>query len=554
MPHEKIIKTLTDALRESGVAEGHVTLEFPAELSHGDFATGAALQYAKQAGMKSRELAEKIVAGLGDIEGVAKVEIAGPGFINFRLSSEAVARELEAARAKPEAWGTNLSLERKKVIVEYTDPNPFKEFHIGHLVPNALGESLARLFEFTGATVRRANYQGDVGIHVAKSLFIQLEKGVTDPTIEDLALAYPEGSRRYDEDPAAKAAIDVLNKTIYEKKDARVNALYEKGRALSLSHFENIYRILGTKFDHYFFESETGPRGLKVVRGHSEIFEESEGAVIFRGERYGLHTRVFVNKFGLPTYEAKDLGLVELKRETCPFDTSVTVTANEQAEYFKVVLKAIELVFPDLRAAITVKTNGLLRFAEGKMSSRLGNIITGEALINDLVEKARERASESRATDVQELSRYVAVAAIKYQILRQAFGKDIVFNRERSLSLEGDSGPYLQYAHARACAVLEKAHTQGVTPRLGASQCTFELARRIIRFPDIVRRAQETLEPHHIATYLIEVAATFNAWYAQEQILDGTPAASHKLALTDAVRVTIKNGLYLLGIPAPEKM
>ncbi|MBI5457058.1 arginine--tRNA ligase [Candidatus Kaiserbacteria bacterium] len=547
---------LAAALRDVGVSAepASIPIELTEDLSRGDFASSVALAYSKAAGLAARVLAEKLAGSVSSIEGVSKVDIAGPGFLNFTLSAQLVCAGLEAVRSDPDAYGKGEGQKGKKVLFEYTDPNPFKEFHIGHLVPNALGESVSRMYEFAGAEVKRANYQGDVGIHVAKSLFIQLEKGITDPTIEDLAAAYPEGSRRYDEDSSAKKAIDELNKKIYDKSDDRVNSLYEKGRTLSLSHFEELYKILGTKFDYYFFESETGPVGIAEVRSHPDIFPESEGAIIFRGEEHGLHTRVFINKLGLPTYEAKELGLARLKRSKYPFDLTLTVTANEQAEYFKVVMKAMEFALPDLQGKLAFKTNGLLRFAEGKMSSRLGNIITGEELLNDLKEKARGRATDSRAEDPEMLAEHVAVAAIKYQILKQAFGKDIIFDRERALSMEGDSGPYLQYAYARTNAIAEKAKGAGVEAKFDANTPASDVARLLIRFPAITKRAAELLEPHIVTNYLISLAAEFNRWYAAEQILDGTPAAAHKVALTDAVRITLKNGLWLLGIPAPEKM
>lgn len=544
---------LWSVLKHNTLSDAEIVLEHPADLKNGDYATGIALRLAKQVGKKPRELAEEIVTKLGVIEGVAKIEVAGAGFINFYLSSQALAGAIADARDE-KSWGRNTLNKGKKVLVEYTDPNPFKEFHIGHLVPNALGESLSRLFEFSGAEVKRANYQGDVGIHVAKSLFVQLEKGIEDPTLDDLAKAYPEGSRRYDEDPEAKQAIDELNKKIYDRSDPRINALYQKGRALSLAHFEEIYRILGTKFDFYFFESETGSIGVREVRAHPDVFEESEGAVIFRGENHGLHTRVFINKLGLPTYEGKELGLARLKLEKYPFDLTLTITANEQEEYFKVVMKAMELALPDLHGKLAFKTNGLLRFAEGKMSSRLGNIITGEALINDLSGVAKERAAKSRADDVGKLAEHVAVAAIKYQILKQGFGKNIIFDRERALSLEGDSGPYLQYTHARAHAVVKKALEQGIDATIDTEAAPIDLSRFLHRFPEVVEKAANELEPHILTNYVLELASIFNRWYANEQILDGTSAANHKVALTDAVRATLKNGLWLLGIPAPEKM
>jgi len=544
---DDIRQSLKNALSQAGVSSENIKLEHTENLEHGDYATSVALAYAKQLQMNPRALAEKIVASLGSIDGVAKIEIAGPGFINFTLENSCVYETLK----RDDSWGKNSLLSGKKIMVEYTDPNPFKVFHIGHLMSNAIGESIARLHEAMGARVIRANYQGDVGPHVAKAIYGLLQKGLEMPTIEELGAAYVAGDQAYES--GAKEEIDRVNKAVYERTDEKINALYDYGRKISLEHFEELYEMLGTKFDHYFFESVTGPRGLEIVKKHPDVFPQSEGATIFKGEEHGFHTRVFVNKLGLPTYEAKDLGLAVQKKETAQFNRSITITAQEQADYFKVVLKALELVHPEWKGDFTHVSHGMMRFAEGKMSSRKGNVITGESLLENLKEVALERSSDSRADNIEKLAEQVAVAAVKFQILRGGTSKDIIFDRERALSVEGDSGPYLQYAYARTCAILEKAGAANVTPAFDSSQSN-ALARLLIRFPDIVARAQEELQPHHVANYLISIAAAFNSWYAQEQILDGTLQAAHKVALTDAVRITLKNGLWLLGIPAPEKM
>jgi arginyl-tRNA synthetase len=552
---EIIEKTLEKVLSGLGITSGAITLEYPGDLAHGDYATGAALKYAKAVGKSPRELAEAIVTGLGTIEGVEKIDIAGLGFINFTLTPQAIAASLEQARTH-DKWGSNQSGAGKKVMVEYTDPNPFKEFHIGHLMSNAIGESIARLVEFSGAQVVRANYQGDVGLHVAKAIWgyrnlsASQSEGLSE--IARWGAAYRYGSAQYETQEDAKSAINTLGQTIFA--DSASVPEYAQGRTLSLAHFEELYALLGTKFDFYFFESETGPIGLQIVRAHPEVFEESEGAIVFKGEQYSLHTRVFINRLGLPTYEAKELGLAQLKSERAQFDTSITVTAQEQSEYFKVVTKAMELVMGEEAQKVQHIPHGMMRFADGKMSSRTGNVITGESLLNDLTESAQERAAESRATDKTILAQQIAVAAIKYQVLKQGSGKNIVFDRERALSLEGDSGPYLQYAYARTNAIAEKARLESVAPLLDPTVDPIEVTRLLYRFPEVVAYASHELEPHLLTNFLLQLASAFNSWYAQEQILDGTPGAAHKVAVVEAVSRTLKNGLWILGIPAPERM
>ncbi len=557
---ECIEKTVERSLTDLGIQSGPIVLEHPAELTLGDYATGVALKYAKVAGKNPREFAEAIVAGLDTIEGVAKIDIAGPGFINFTLTPAAIIDRLEAARTD-ERWGSGTLLAGKTIMVEYTQPNPFKQFHIGHLMSNTIGESITRLFEFSGATVLRANYQGDVGPHVAKALYILLERNSSNPSVEEISSAYVEGSTRYDADGQSKYAIDMLNKKIYERSDPVVNELYAQGRAITLAHFEDIYAILGTKFDFYFFESDTAPIGLSIVQSHPEVFTQSEGATVFEAEKYGLHTRVFITGLGLPTYETKDLGLAKLKSDTATFDTSITVTASEQTEYFKVIKKAMEFVIPEIAPKIEHVTHGMMRFAEGKMSSRKGNVVTGESLLTDLIAAAKDRAAESRAIDHARLAQEIAVAAIKYQILKQAAGKDIVFDPTRALSMEGDSGPYVQYTFARTCAIIERARTANINPSFDmvANSTDLPIAQKVLmrlipRFPEVVARAAADYEPHYLATYLVEIASAFNSWYGQVQILDQGKDERFKVALVEAVSRTLKNGLTILGIPTPERM
>jgi arginyl-tRNA synthetase len=203
----------------------------------------------------------------------------------------------------------------------------------------------------------------------------------------------------------------------------------------------------------------------------------------------------------------------------------------------------------------------MMRFAEGKMSSRKGNVVTGESLLAELADAAKERAAESRALDHEKLAQEIAVAAIKYQVLKQAAGKDIVFDRDRALSLEGDSGPYLQYAYARTHAILSRAQTAAIKAHLDHAFISTDLpdrqaglTRLLTRFPTIVARAAAHYEPHYLATYLIEIASAFNSWYGQVQILDQGKDEPHKVAVVQAVSHTLKSGLSLLGIPAPERM
>jgi arginyl-tRNA synthetase len=537
---------------------GEVVLEHPQEVAHGDFATSIALALAKSAGTNPRELAEHIVSALPDVEWLERAEVAGPGFINLYLSRTCLRDSVREVLRGGMKWGALEKHVGEKVMVEYTQPNPFKPFHIGHLMSNTIGESVSRLYEFSGAEVRRANYQGDVGLHVAKCLW-GLKKIEGDPrSIEDLGRAYVEGNRAYEDEESVRKEIVSYNKMVYERS-AEIADAYKIGREVSLEHFEALYNILGTKFDYYFFESETEMSGRMMVKeGLTDgVFTESEGAVVFKGEQYGLHTRVFLTREGLPTYEAKELGLAQLKAEKWDFDRSITITAVEQVGVLQVVYKSLEFLRPELAPKLAHVSHGMMVLTSGKMSSRKGNVVTGEDMLESMLALAREKVKERDLPEGEKerIARAVAVAGIKYGVLKQKTGKNITFDPEVALSFEGDSGPYLQYAHTRAVSVLEKAKLAGVKPSTElAPRDATPLERLLYRFPEVVARAQEEHEPHHVTTYLTEIASVWNSWYAQEKILDESLSAPYKLAVVQAFAQTMRNGLYLLGIEAPERM
>lgn len=560
-------QSIKDALKELNLETESVHFEHPEHSEHGDYATNVALALAKKAGKNPRELADAIAETLSANlpAGVSKVEVAGPGFINFYLTNEFFGESIEAVLDAGENYGKNETLKGEKWMYEYTDANPFKVFHIGHLMSNAVGESLSRIAVFQGAEVLRGNYQGDIGLHVAKAVWaIREDKGnIPDESVSleerviYLGKRYVFGEESYE---ANKEDINAVNKALYEKSDEELNALYAQGRQWSLDYFETIYTKLGTKFDHYFFESEVGPKGVETVKQFiGSVFEESDGAVIYKGEKHGLHTRVFINSLGLPTYEAKEIGLNLTKFEVAPdLDHSVIVTANEIDEYFKVLLNALKEIDQNVGEKTEHISHGMLKLTSGKMSSRKGNIITGESLIADTEELVAKRLAERNLSEdtKQAIKTTVAVAALKFMILRTATGGDIVYDAEKSVSFEGDSGPYLQYAYTRAQSVLRKASLEGIEPNVQTPKEIGPVERLLYQFPELVKDAHVNRAPHTIVTYLTELAGAFNSFYAQGKIIDSDnkEVSAYKLALTKAFAITMKNGLWLLGIEAPEEM
>lgn len=559
---ESIRAAITDALKTLGIDGVDFVVDFPTDKTSGaDYFSNVAMVAAGKAGKAPRLIAEQLVAALGSVANVDSVEVAGPGFLNFILSRNMFTDTLNTVLENETVWGQNDSWNGKKVVVEYTDPNPFKEFHIGHLFTNAVGESIARLFMMNGADTKRVNYQGDVGLHVAHAIYGMKHYKISSEqviTAKDLGRAYAFGATEYKkEDEAVVTAVRDINKKIYSREDEEINILYDAGRAASLRYFETIYSLVGTEFSEYFFESEAGPRGKELVLTNPEIFPESDGARIYDGEAKGLHTRVFLNKEGLPTYEAKELALAKLKDERLGgYDHSVISTANEINEYFKVLLSAMGEVYPDLAAKTEHIGHGTVRLASGKMSSRTGDVIAAIDFIDEVAEAAFEKMKASSGLEDMELARDIAIAAIKYATLRGNILQNSVFDKEKALSFEGDSGPYLQYTHARICSVLDKAAEAGV---LGSTQLpppeAYTVEKLVSQFPSVIESALADRAPHKVTGYLTELAGAFNSFYAYEKIADVSDVyAPYKAVVAKAVAATLKNGLWVLGIKAPERM
>lgn len=560
---EKIIEVLEKVVSDLTDEKVEIVLSVPEMSSHGDYSSNIALILSKKLGKSPREIAESLALEIRNLklEIIDHVDVAGPGFINFFLSVSALQENLKTISIKKDEFGNSSHLKNKKVMLEFGDPNPFKEFHIGHLYTVTIGEALSRLSESQGAEVWRVCYQGDVGLHVAKAIYGIKQKGglesLKDTSIEErakfLGECYALGSTAY-EDENIKQEINQLNKKIYDRSDEEINSLYDLGRQWSLDYFDIIYKRLGTSYKKHYFESVVGKIGLEFVRDHiGTVFETDNGAVIFPGKKYGLHNRVFINSLGLPTYEAKELGLAPTKYHDFPYNESIIITGNEINEYFKVLLKALSLISPELSEKTRHIGHGMVRLPEGKMSSRTGNIITGEWLLDTAKEKIKESYPEMDAKTLEQ----VAVAAVKYALLKSNIGSDTAFSFSESINLDGNSGPYLQYTYARTQSILAKA---GVTKPYPLNPNPLEqeeenLLRKLVHFPEVVAQAAERLAPSTVCTYLFELAQDFNLFYQKVQILKSEEQArKFRLALVSATGYVIKNGLFLLGIEAPEKM
>lgn len=519
----------------------------------GDFASNIALKLAKQVGKAPRDIATELTEALSKTSEFSHVEVAGPGFINIRLTDQALFNLTEMPTSK--------SLKGKTIVTEYSDPNPFKVLHAGHLYTSVIGDSIANLLESAGATVHRVNYGGDVGLHVGKTLWAALKDlggeepgklaNITDHS-EWLAKCYIEGTAAYEEDLQAREDIIKLNKRVYElhktgDKESDFARVYWTCREWSYAYFKEFYARIGTKFEKFYPESAVAAEGEAKVRQQlaEGVYEESDGAVVFRADQYGLHTRVFVTHQGLPTYEAKEVGLIFRKKQDYNFDRSVVITGSEQKEYMAVVLKSIEQYAPDLVAATTHITHGLVKLVGGvKMSSRKGNILRARDVLDVAAEALRQAHNEENAD--------TSLAAVKYAFLKQRLGGDITYDPEDSVSMQGNSGPYIQYAHARGSSILKKSSKKPQKPA-ELEKDERSLLRKISEYKEVQEQAMVELRPHHICTYLYELAQSFNRFYETNRII-GHERETERSYLVWLYTQTLSSGLKLLGITAPEFM
>ncbi len=552
---EEVKKAVQSAVKELFNIDIGPELSRPDE-QLGDYSTNIAMQLAKKLGKNPQEIAEALASKLQSLQ-IAKAVVAAPGFINIKLSDEYLAKQaFEQKLSKPYAG--------KTVVCEYSDPNPFKILHAGHLYTSVVGDAIANLFEAAGAEVHKVNYGGDIGLHVAKTIWAILQKlGGEDPSKlsqipqderdEWLGEVYVQGSSEYDQDEQARSEITELNKRLYQivaddDHKSPLAQIYWTCREWSYNYFDAFYARIGTKFERIYKESEVVDLGLKTVNEQlvKGVFAKSDGAIIFDGEKLGLHTRVFINSQGIPTYETKEVGLILTKNRDYQFDKSIVITGNEQQQYMEVVLKAVEQFAPELVQASTHLTHGLVKLKGGeKMSSRKGNILRAADVL-DAASAANQKATGKQDNDVE-------LGAVKYTFIKQRTGGDIIYDPEESVSLQGNSGPYVQYAHARAKSILSKA--------AGASGPSFHnlepgersLVRKIGEYPEVVGKAVQELMPHYICTYLYELAQTFNRFYENNRVLDD-PREQFRLQLVSAYAQVLKNGLSLLNIAAPEKM
>ena len=605
----------------TGLKAEELHLEIPEREEHGDYATNIALamfgnvhfplsnfqsknksQKEKDEIKGPRDLAEKIVEKLRQDkelqEIVDKIEVAGAGFINFWLKREVLLKNLQEIIKGGEKYGRPDPLGGKKILLEHTSPNTIKTLHVGHIRNNILGMAVHNILEFCGADVKLDAINNDRGIHVMKAVwaYIKYGDGKTPESEGEkpdhfVDKYYVLGVKESD-NPQVKGKMQELLRR-WEDGDESVREVWRKLRDWALEGFDKTYKRLGSYHDHQWFESDFYVHGKEMVEEglRKRVFKKlDDGAVLSDLQKYNLSNTIVLRADGTSMYHTQDLYLTKLKRQKFPSDLYIWDIGPEQDLYLRQLFAMCEQLGIGKRKDYYHLSYGFVYLkGVGKMSSRAGNVVSADKLLDEVVAKAKEIIVKSETgrglsnEEKNEVSEVVGLGAVKYGFLRLGRTTDLQFNIGESLSLEGDSGPYLQYTFARCQSVLNRAKfpisnfqfplkSNRLNSQISKSMTSWglktgdrrlnsqELAllRTFVRFSETISMSAKNYSPNILCSYLYDLASKFNLFYQKCDILEqrtkNKEQSEFRLLLTLATGRILKNGLNLLGIQAPERM
>jgi len=549
--------------------KSELELDVPPSEEFGDFALPC-FKFVKKTGVNPVETAKLFAEKLSRLPEdciIKEVKAVGP-YLNIFVNKQYVAKQLLPLIFTNEDFGKGTG-KKERVMVEFFQANTHKAVHIGHVRNMCLGIALSNVLEFLGYRVIRANYQGDIGPHVVKCLWGIMhfnEKPPKENRLRWLGDIYARANKLISGNEKLEAEIREMTKKLYEG-DPKLVELWQQTRQWCLEDFEKIYKDFGVKFDVLFFESEVEKIGKEIVLEllQKGIAKKSEGAIIMDLKKYGLGVFLLLRSDGVPLYSTKDIALAKIKFERYKIDRSIYVVGSEQELYFKQLFKTLELMgFKQARKCYHL-SYGLVMLPEGRMSSREGTIVLYDDLMEKLYKKAEEEIKARKLVpeeEIPKLKKKIAFSALKFGMTMRENNKNIVFDWEKALSFEGETGPYVQYAHARICSIFRKFGDKGKLPL--PAEIKFELLKtreeeklimELSKFPFIVADAGENYKIHLLCRYLLDLAQAFNEYYHAHRILDAElELRNARLYLVECVRKVLKIGLNLLGIDAVERM
>lgn len=520
----------------------------------GDYSSNVALEH-----KPPREYAQKLVEKLNSDKDLAKlvdkIEIAGPGFINFWLRKDVLVDNLIQVEKQKEKFG-NLDMGRgKTVVIDYSSPNIAKPFGIGHLRSTIIGQALYNLYRALGYEVVGDNHLGDWGTQFGKLLYMIKLKGTADFDIAKLEQLYVEFHELAEADESLEVSAREWFKKL-EEGDPEAKSIWQKCVDVSMDEFDRVYKLLGVKIDFAFGESyyESEMRQMLEDPKIKKFLKKGEGgAVVIDLGKEGINVPLmFLKGDGATTYATRDLATIKFRVRKWNPDIIICEVGAEQTFYFRQVFAAARLLgLADEKVELVHTAHGLYLAPDGKkFSTRKGKTIKLEEVLDEAVIRAKKLGNST-----EELAKQVGIGAIKYYDLMHAVQSDVVFDWEKMMNLEGNSGPYLQYTVARTNSVLAKAEHKGDTFKDQNEVNKEELAvlRSLVRFSEVITTAAKTYSPNLLCNFLYDLAQKYNSFYNKDKII-GSEREEFRLALTNGVGTVLKNGLALLGISSPEKM
>ena len=546
------------------VADVTAMLETPPDKKLGDYALpcfrlSKTLRKAPQ--MIASALAEKMSG-----EEIDRVEVVG-GYMNIFVSRGSLAEGIvKAVLANPGRWGSSEVGKGKTVCLDYSSINIAKRFHIGHLSTTMIGHSLKRIYDFNGYTTVGINHLGDWGTQFGKMICAYKKWGNREEVeaggVQAMVDLYVRFHAEAEKDPSLEDEGRAWFKKI-EDGDPEAMEIFSWFKEVTLKDTQRVYDLLGVSFDSYngeaFYNDKMGPV-VQELRDKG-LLVESQGAQVVNLEEYGMPPALVLRSDGATLYITRDLAAAFYRHNTYHFDKCLYVVAYQQNLHFKQLFKILELMGHDWYKGMEHVSFGMVSYEGRALSTREGYVVYLEDLLNKAIEKAREIIEEKSPNlpNKDEVARQVGVGAVVYFDLHNERIKDIDFRWERALSFEGETGPYVQYTHARCCSVLRKAQAYADVEPDYSVLCddeALDVLMLISRFPEVVRKAMDQNEPSLITRHTTSLAQAYNKYYFEHRIMEeNDPAGSAaRVNLTDAVRDVIKTGLYLIGVEAPERM
>jgi len=574
----EMVKRAIDEIWGTKIASSRVLIEVERPQNEfGDYAVNAAFALSKLLGISSNEVANLLAEKLNDKKPpeIAKVEVVG-GYVNFFLAEEFLRKELAKIHKDGESYGKLKTGKGKTVIIDYSAPNIAKPMHVGHLRSTIIGDALANIYEALGYKVVRWNYLGDWGTQFGKLIAAYKLWGDKNE-VEKNPIKTLEGLYvRFHEELKTKPELERVGQEEFqklEKGDKENRKLWEWFKKESLKEFEKMYKLLGVEFDTYAGESDYEKDLAPTVadlqkRGIAEIGEG--GSVIVKLDKYNLPPALIQKSDGASLYITRDIALLKDRIKKYKPEKILYVVANQQTLHFQQLFAIAETLGLNSSKFEHIKFGLVLGEDKKKLSTREGNAVTLEEVVNkaiklarDIVEKKNPSLSEK---EKEEIAQVVAVGALKYQDLKEHRNSDIVFDWQRMLDFTGNSGPYLQYTYARLTSILKKANvwkfnfqTLGWGPKLFdnlGEKSELAIIKHLLDFPDVLGKVGEANLPNHLALYLYELANLANRFYETVPVIkdENTSRRAARLALVETTAAILKTGLGLLGIGVLEKI